>query len=52
MQLVDDVVEESKMAGVAKQLISNALGKRGLDRELVYMTKKDIYGRDLTQSKL
>ena len=52
LELADEVTEEPKMVDAAKKLIDNVLGKNGLGRDIVYMMKKDIYGKDIDLSKL
>ncbi|KAH3769046.1 uncharacterized protein LOC127846586 [Dreissena polymorpha] len=52
LDLVDHVVEDSKMADVAKEMINKCLGKNGLGRDIVRVMKKDIYGKELDLSKL
>lgn len=50
--LVDEVVVESKMAETARTLIKEALGRNGLDRNIIHAMKKDIYAQAFDKSKL
>lgn len=50
--LVDDVVEEAKMADSARKLVNDALGRNGLGRKILHNMKKDIYGKEIDMSKL
>ena len=47
LQLVDALVEESKMEEAGKKLALTALGKRGLGRKILHEMKKDVYGSEI-----
>ncbi|WAR12321.1 hypothetical protein MAR_026501 [Mya arenaria] len=47
LQFADVLTEEAKMPAEARVLISGALGRNGISRELLQNTKTDMYGTEL-----
>ena len=52
LQLVDVITSEEKLYDSAVSLIRDALGPRGLDRKSLATMKRDIYGKEMSLSKI